>query len=56
MKCELDYCIYNQKFFCILDSVSINGLGMCDDCIIVSLDEKFLESEKERQLCEIESR
>jgi len=34
----------------------MNSLGMCDDCIIVSLDGDFLEAEKERQLAEIEER
>ena len=50
MSCENDHCIYNKDFECILDKISINSLGMCDDCIMVALDKNFLEAEKARQL------
>ena len=43
-KCNL--CIYNRNLACILDEIIINYLGMCDDCVIVALDEDFLEVEK----------
>jgi|GEM_PF-1431178 len=56
MKCEFDYCIYNRDFSCILSDVTINSFGMCDECIIVSLDKEFLESEKVRQFKELEKR
>jgi len=48
-KCAFDYCIYNREFFCILDEVEINSLGMCDACIIVSIPEDELKSLKENQ-------
>ncbi|MCL2397958.1 MAG: hypothetical protein FWC93_07840 [Defluviitaleaceae bacterium] len=41
---------------CTLDNVSIDSIGMCGYCIIVSVRGNFLEYEKERQLCEIEIR
>jgi len=50
MTCENDHCIYNRKTKCILDEIYINSLGMCDDCIIVSLNDDFLINEKEKQL------
>ena len=50
MECENDYCIYNRKSRCVLDKISINSLGMCDDCIMIELDEEFLEAEKARQI------
>jgi len=56
MQCENEYCIYNRELKCLLDKVAINSLGMCDDCIIISLSKNFLESEKTRQLQDIESR
>jgi hypothetical protein len=56
MNCDNNYCIYNKERKCRLTEVSVNELGRCDDCIIVSLEEDFLEAEKERQLAEIESR
>ena len=45
MKCDFEYCIYNRDFIYIVDEPTINFLGMCDDCIAISL-----EKEKERQL------
>ena len=56
MKCEFKYCIYNKNFECTIDAISINALGMCDECIIVSLDKKILEKAKETQLKKIENR
>ena len=56
MKCEFEYCIYNRDLDCMIDEPTINSLGMCDACIILSLDKNFLEKEKERQLREMENR
>ena len=56
MNCENDYCIYNGEGACALKRVDINSLGMCDDCIMISLDEDFLKSEKSRQLDKLEAR
>ena len=56
MKCACDYCVYNRDSLCILDSPEINSLGMCDSCIVISLDQALLEREKELQLRELESR
>jgi len=35
---------------CRFEKVTINSLGMCDDCVIISLDKDFLTKEKARQL------
>lgn len=56
MICEVEYCIYNRNFMCILEATEINSLGMCEECILILLDKDFLEAEKERQLRDIESR
>ena len=56
MECDNKYCIYQKNSRCLIEKVTINGLGMCDNCILISLDKDFLETEKERQLQEIESR
>jgi len=50
MKCEQNYCIYNKHRKCILDETEINSLGMCDACILVYLEQDFLDAEKKRQL------
>ena len=56
LKCEKEYCIYNNERECLFEKISINELGMCDACIILSLDKEFLQKEKERQLQELERR
>jgi hypothetical protein len=56
MQCENAYCIYQKENKCYHEKISINSLGMCDDCIIVSLEENFLAAEKEKQLLEINDR
>ena len=56
MQCENEYCIYHKSGKCRLNNVTINSVGICDDCIIVSLDEDFLRVEKERQLQQLDSR
>ena len=56
MKCEVEYCIYNRDSVCICDITQLNSLGMCEECILVSLDKDFLEAQKERQLQQIEER
>ena len=50
MKCRQDYCIYNEDFFCILDGIEINELGMCEACIIVSIPDNELKILKESLL------
>lgn len=56
MKCEFEYCIYNRNLECIVNEPEINSSGMCDACILISIDENFLEKEKEEQLLQIEKR
>ena len=54
MRCEVSYCIYNKNFNCIVKEIEINSVGMCSECIVISLDKNFLEKEKVKQLQEIE--
>lgn len=56
MKCESDYCIYNRDFSCIIKETLINSLGMCEECIRVSIPDDVLKELKKRQLEEIDSR
>ena len=55
MVCEYRYCIYNKENECLLESIDIDSLGMCESCIIVSLDDDFLEKAKENELRKIAS-
>lgn len=44
LACEFDLCIYNDNAKCILGQTTINSIGMCDECIIVSMDQTVLSS------------
>ena len=52
MKCDFEYCIYNKDFTCIAGGTRINHLGIYEECILVSFNEKALEKEKAEQLPE----
>ena len=55
MNCQKSYCIYNKNSKCVLDSIGIDELGMCEECIIVSLSDDMLEQEKARHLNDLEA-
>ena len=50
MNCANIYCLYNKGFACTLDGINVDSKGMCDECVLVKIDDAILESEKERQL------
>jgi len=50
MKCEFVYCIYNEDSLCVLEEIRINALGMCEECIMVTIAEEKLKIMKERDL------
>ena len=54
MNCEFNYCIYNKNGSCLFESVKINLLGMCDQCIIVSIPDERLDRLKQQTMQEIE--
>ena len=58
MKCCFEYCVYQKDNACTLDTtgMEINGLGMYEQCEMVSLDEEFLATAKRRRLDEITQR
>ncbi len=56
MKCEVDFCIYQKNGECIVNEIQINSRGMCDECIIVCIDNNYLVNAKRNQLEDIQSR
>ena len=46
MKCENEFCIYQEKGNCILDEISLDIIGQCTDCIYVNIPNKQLEKLK----------
>ncbi len=56
MKCEFNYCIYYSDGICTLEEIQINSLGICDECIIVSVGKDYLEKARQNQLQDIRYR
>ncbi|MBR6513745.1 MAG: hypothetical protein IKT46_02805 [Clostridia bacterium] len=50
MNCENEYCIYNRKNKCVLDSISLDIQGKCIECIYVDIPADQLEKLKEEQI------
>ena len=48
MQCDNHFCIYWCHGNCLLDDISIDIQGSCQDCIYVSITEDFLELEREK--------
>lgn len=54
MECENSLCIYERDRKYILEKISVNMLGICDDCIYPSIDDEVLNSLKEKTLKRLE--
>ena len=50
MECENELCIYQRYDKCLLDKISLDYQGMCNECIYVSLDDALLKELKEKQI------
>ena len=50
MKCKYEFCIYEENGLCILNNVSINTVGLCDNCILPTFDNKLLSELKDETL------
>ena len=48
--CNFELCLYNRNDKCTLAEIRINDWGMCGECVLISLDEKFLKKQKQEQL------
>ena len=56
MQCDFALCIYNENHACLLQGMQINALGMCEECIMVSIPDVDLQKLKQEQLENIEKR
>ncbi len=55
MRCYNVFCRYNEDNSCLLEIIEINSLGMCEECIIISIDKEFLDREKRLLLDKLDS-
>ena len=42
MNCENSLCIYEENGVCCLDQIDINYLGLCEQCINISISDETL--------------
>lgn len=52
MNCENNMCVYWNENKCMLEEISIDISGSCQDCIYVDIDEKILKAERKKFLNE----
>lgn len=50
MNCENCFCIYYENGQCLLENISLNILGMCENCVTINIDEETLQKEREKGL------
>ena len=50
MDCNNDLCIYWKEDTCILDSISINEIGLCNEYISVDIPSDKMEEYREKHL------
>jgi|GEM_PF-1403858 len=50
MDCEFELCIYNKNKKCAIEKITINELGMCDMCLIATVEKDILEREKRKTI------
>lgn len=56
MTCENRFCVYWSKDNCTLGEVRLNGMGSCEDCIVVEVPEELLEKKRAALLQELDRR
>ena len=54
MDCDNCFCVYNFNGKCILENITINVYGMCEECIYPDIDKEALEKAKLKLLKEFE--
>ncbi len=46
MECENIYCVYCKNNKCLLERITIDISGLCQECIYATIDNKILEKAK----------
>ena len=49
MMCENLFCIYWENGECVLDEVTLDCQGKCNECIYIKLDEKEIKAKSAQQ-------
>jgi len=55
--CECNFCIYNRKSTCTLQEPPvISRFCSCESCILVTVDDDYADSQKEKMLRNMDER
>ena len=46
MNCQNNFCIYWDNRKCILDEISLNICGQCEECVLIEIDEELLKKQR----------
>lgn len=50
MKCQNNLCIYWKNSMCILNEITLDERGICQECICVNISENLLKIERKSML------
>jgi len=50
ISCENVFCIYYEKDKCILDSISLDEMGICTNVFFVNVEELYLSYKRKKLL------
>ena len=53
IRCQNVYCVYFKECFCSLSAISLDVLGVCEEMMLVDLEEDFLEEKRVKVLARI---
>lgn len=56
MQCEMNYCIYNEENKCMLESIEIDRVGLCSQCIFIEISKKELTYYQKKTRSQLEDR
>ena len=48
MQCENNYCAYWEEGECVLSKITINEIGMCEECVLVNFEKEELQKAREK--------
>ncbi len=54
MRCENNFCVYCSQMQCTLDCISINNIGLCEECILINIDDEIINVQKKKMFIEYE--
>ncbi|MCL2255698.1 MAG: DUF1540 domain-containing protein [Firmicutes bacterium] len=54
INCKLNLCVFNKGEKCVLESISIDERGNCENCQLISISIKYIEEAKQTIIKKLE--